>query len=508
MINQQIPNKKNLFFTRVSLGILLLSMIVLLRQVTYHDAGIYLSLFCMLLLPCAAFYLARTAYYRAPEIQPLNLQHSPPTPNQSAAADQMFAMSINDFDLTGKLQYLLHLTNPFCQLKSKAEYAIRLLSELMPDKVFFFYEIQDNRLRFVAGARQSARQVCELVPDGDSLIEELAAKIRGCLDLRTVKITGSFTDILDFSTGQSDKEGLMAPISLYGKFHGIIAALNAGSSPFSNHEKHLIRHFISGFAILLDNHSAFFGQTEEKEAAANRQIAQNLFSQQLPQFAPAIKGWDLAQFTSYASENAGDFHDFINLAGNKMMIIIGKASGSGLNAALFFTRLKVMIHCFSDQSQSPADLLNKLSVKMSSEATNDLFASVIALQIKAGERAATIAIAGQAAPLINRPRSGFVEIAGLHNGVPLGLFNQGVEPYENQSIQLLPGDGILLYTDGVIELPDRNGQNLNPEGLKLELDKISEQTADEILQRLTTGLFPVKGISSYEDYTLIYAKTE
>lgn len=508
MTNTQTPTK-SLLVTKILLAILTVSLIVLIRQLFFNDTVIWVSLLAMLALPSSAFLLARQHLNpQSKQVANTVLQENPEVKNYTAT-NLLYDQQISDSEQLAKIHYLLHLANPENDLRGKTSFAIKLLPELMPEKLFVFYAISENMLRYAGGSRKNSRQNCECIPEGDSLIEELAGKIRGCLDLRAVRLAGSFTDILDFTTSKSGKEGLLVPVSLHGQLYGIIASIAAGSDAFSLKEKQILQHFACGFALMLDNHNIFAGQTEEKEASANRRLAQSLFSRQLPAYAPAIKGWEMAQFTSYADEHAGDFHDYINLAGDRLLIILGKASGKGLDAALFFTRIKVMINCLVDQNLTPADLLNRLSTKLSSESTNDLFASVVALQVKAGEKRATIAIAGHAVPLINRPRSGFVELANLNNGVPLGLFNQGMEPYENQTIQLLPGDGILLYTDGVLELPEQNGQNINLEGLKLMLDKIPQQPAEVLLQSLTTSLFPVRNIrNSCEDYTLIYAKTE
>jgi serine phosphatase RsbU (regulator of sigma subunit) len=328
------------------------------------------------------------------------------------------------------------------------------------------------------------------------------------MDIRSIKISGSFTEQLEFSTAGSGKEGLLAPVSMHGNLHGILVCLSAATL-FTRTERMIIRHFAAAFAVLIDNHEIFTSQTEQKDIAAGHRLAKHLFSTQLPLFAPVINGWDIAQKTSYTEEHNGDFHDYISLPGNRLMIIAGKASGRGVGAAIFLTRLRAMISCIIETGTNPADLLNKLSQKISGESGNELFASMTAILVKSGERNIVTAIAGNCLPLINRPRSGFVEIPSLNSGVPLGLFNQGVEPYQNQNIQLLPGDGILIYTEGVNEIPYKGKQNLNIEELKQILEKFPEQDAEAVLQSLSDELMPVgSSFMSGDDCTLIYAKTE
>ncbi len=244
-------------------------------------------------------------------------------------------------------------------------------------------------------------------------------------------------------------------------------------------------------------------------AEAEGQLAHKLFAEILPTSTKSISGWDVAQLSGYNAEHSGDFHDYINLPGDRMLIIAGKTSAGGLKAALFLTRLRTMLSCMSESYASPADLLNRLSTRLVGEKSLDLFASMIMLQVRANDRSVTLAVAGHATPLINRPRSGYVEIPQLAAGVPMGLFNQGVEPYQNQVIHLLPGDGILIYTDGAIDFAGEQGSRLGCEDLKLLLDKMPEQYADDLLANLADQLIPENLKNRpLEDYTLIYASTE
>ena len=118
-------------------------------------------------------------------------------------------------------------------------------------------------------------------------------------------------------------------------------------------------------------------------------------------------------------------------------------------------------------------------------------------------------MAGNTLPIINRTRSGFAEIPELETGIPLGLFNQGTEPYKDQLINIMPGDGILLHTDGITDHPGKGRERVSNEDLKNILDKLPEQGADEMLNNL---IKEIKGKNSNElpeeDHSIIYLKAE
>jgi sigma-B regulation protein RsbU (phosphoserine phosphatase) len=169
-----------------------------------------------------------------------------------------------------------------------------------------------------------------------------------------------------------------------------------------------------------------------------------------------------------------------------------------------------MIRCFSEEIRDPADLLNKLSTRLGQDSKEDLFATILALQIKASEPEVKYANAGHASPIINRPRSGFAEIQEGEAGVPLGLFNSIPDPYANQTIHLLPGDGIFLYTDGITEPTESRPERLSTESMKRTLESLPELSAAETLENFTGQLFFDNNLLNEpaEDETGIYLKLE
>jgi len=503
-------SKSQRFRLKISLAIFMAGLIVSLRAMLYHDIGATLAVAALIMMLAAlavtVFMLTRPQSAAGTEPEE-TLTNSIASGNNPTA---IFPAAPAAGSLSAAwLQHFLHLLNPEKSLPDKVGLALQQLAEIVSEGTHLYFTIDDGNLHYVNGSRRDAQGKCVLIPSGDTLVEETDEKIRSCIDLRTVRRSESFYNHLPFATGNRNDGGMLLPVVFFNSLHGVLATLTTAPAFFTKERVDLLGSFCSGMALMLENHDLFHATAAARQNEAERLLAKSLLAEILPRSAAALRGWEIAQVVDYAPEHSGDFHAWINLPGEKLMIVIGKCSGQGLNTALFLTRFKTMVSCLIERCPSPADLLNQLSAFMNSENMHDLFATVAALVIKAAERTATLSLAGHPAPLINRTRSGYVEIPQVESGVPLGLFNKGVEPYKNQTIQLLPGDGILLYTEGVTEFPSGGRERFSLEDLRLMLDKLPEESANLMLANLSGQLQIVNsGRETAEDHTLIYAKSE
>lgn len=410
---------------------------------------------------------------------------------------------------SASIQHFLHLINPEQSLRKKIEGALAFISEIIQNQTILFFALNDSQPDFIAGTRSGAGRIIRHILPGDSLAEEIREKIIGFTDAKILRRNSIHIDPHSFAVGASDDRGLLIPVSFFNQPHGILAVISDKDSQRTAETRQLLVETARGLALMLENHDLFYSNAQLKQQQAEFQLAKSLFSDFLPDSSPAIRGWEIAHSARYSPEHSGDFHLYLNMPGNRMMILLGKCSGHGLKAAMFICRMQTMLNCFAESCNSPAELLNRLSSVMTSDQMHDLFATAAAVLIKAGDRSVSIALAGHAVPLINRSRSGYVEIPQLDPGVPLGLFNKGIDPYKNQNIQLLPGDGILLYTEGVTEFPTDGRERISLEELRQMLDRLPEQSAAVMLENLERQLKPVnQGQPPAEDHTLIYAKSE
>ena len=412
-------------------------------------------------------------------------------------------------EILSYLHYNLHLINPEKGLKEKVSFGLKILSEILKEPVFSCFACINKDLEFIAASKINSSNQQQSILDEDPLIKEISTKIKNLTDYDSLINSGGSSKAIEF-VNENQVKGLIFTIELYSKVYGILVEM--GKDKLSQMETRIIKEFCKGLSLVIENHQRFNKpqntETKTNKKKESEQILYNLYDYMFPASIPTIPGWEIAKYF-YPSANRADFMDILNINTDKYMILFGKCSGYGINAAIYINKLKLIIRCFIDNFQSPAKLLNKISNYLNSELMPDLFVDVTAITFSPIDNQITVTMAGNTLPIINRTRSGFAEIPELETGIPLGLFNQGTEPYKDQLINIMPGDGILLHTDGITDHPGKGHERVSNEDLKNILDKLPEQGAEDMLNNL---IKEIKGNNSNElpeeDHSIIYLKAE
>lgn len=154
---------------------------------------------------------------------------------------------------------------------------------------------------------------------------------------------------------------------------------------------------------------------------------------------------DVFAFSRPAREIGGDFYDVVEMADGSLAIVIGDVSGKGVAAALFMAMSKEMVRIELSNGKSPADALMSSNERICANNPEGMFVTAMIAVIDANG-AVTFANAGHLPPVRISEKASAVECSA---GCLLGLFDD-VE-IVNESIELAPGEALLLYTDGASE---------------------------------------------------------
>jgi serine phosphatase RsbU (regulator of sigma subunit) len=176
----------------------------------------------------------------------------------------------------------------------------------------------------------------------------------------------------------------------------------------------------------------------------------------LPQAAPEVPGYGFAFHHASATGVGGDFYDFLPLAGGRLALAIGEVAGKGVSAAVLMARVTSDIRYLSLQHPAPAALLNRINALLLESAPRGSFATMLYGVLDPPTRRLTIASAAHLAPIRVRPALGVAEEVELPRQFPLGALDD--TQYEEVTLQLDEGDLLVLYTDGVVDASDADGE--------------------------------------------------
>lgn len=202
-----------------------------------------------------------------------------------------------------------------------------------------------------------------------------------------------------------------------------------------------------------------------ERAALRREVLQAMQRMVLPETLPAIPGCDLASLYFPArqeEEVGGDFFDVfpVDAAQEVFGILIGDVVGKGKEAAEHTALLRYTARAYAGLNTGPADVLRRLNALLESQASLMGSASMFVGIYHAATGVLHYANAGHEPPLLARA-DGALELLSS-TGTLVGILADA--PYTQVETQLLPGDSLLLVTDGVTEARNAQGQFLDEAG--------------------------------------------
>ena len=205
-----------------------------------------------------------------------------------------------------------------------------------------------------------------------------------------------------------------------------------------------------------------------------------------------------------ARQVGGDLYDFFLVGEHRLYFAIGDVSGKGIPAALFMAVTKTLLKGSAQQGPDPAEVLMRVNRELCSDNESMMFATVFcgSLDLKSG--AITYANAGHNPPLLLR-RGAEPQALPFAVSGPLGCFDDMV--YTNQTLDLLPGDALLLYTDGVTEATDHEERLYSEERLYELARAVGPAEPEWVVDRVVASVNEFcAGAEQSDDITLLMVR--
>ncbi len=250
-------------------------------------------------------------------------------------------------------------------------------------------------------------------------------------------------------------------------------------------------------------------QREKQRLDDELRIAREIQKSLLPVRPPQMEGLSIADLCEPAREVGGDYYDFFELGPRQLGVLIADVSGKGTSAALYMAELKGLMLALSHTERSPRRLLMTVNHLLAEHLDNRSFITATYAVIDLDLMTLTYVRAGHT-PLIvvSGGRSDVLVPDGMVLGLRLpGATERFESLLEEQARPLLPGDVIVLYTDGITEAMNVEGDLFGDAALGRILSSGPRHDAAAIRERVVREVNTfVGGAEPHDDMTMVVIK--
>lgn len=243
---------------------------------------------------------------------------------------------------------------------------------------------------------------------------------------------------------------------------------------------------------------------EKEKLEAELRIARSIQQRLLPQSPPEVSGYEVAGSSVSAREVGGDYFDYLVFDPKTVGLAIGDVSGKGITAALLMANLQASLRAFAREPSGISDVLSQLNTHLHRTTSPEMYATFFYGILDSEGHVFSFANAGHNPPVLVRS-SGEVELLET-GGLPLGML-EGF-PYEEGKVEIAPGDVLVLYTDGVTEAENADGDQLGDERFKEAVVSWRSESAEAVKERILRAVEEfAAGHEQSDDLTLITLKS-
>jgi sigma-B regulation protein RsbU (phosphoserine phosphatase) len=236
-------------------------------------------------------------------------------------------------------------------------------------------------------------------------------------------------------------------------------------------------------------------EDEKRELDEALRIQRKLLPSSIPQF----DGCEIATQWRPASGVGGDCYDVIPFAPSRLALCIADVVGKGIPAALLMSNLQASVRAFASDAAPPAELCQQVNRILCGRIAEGRFISFFYCRIDTTLGVLCYSNAGHYMPIVIR-QDGSVE--RLHEGGPvLGVFTDA--SYQQGHAQIASGDRIVLFTDGVTEARNGNGEEFGEDRLLAAAVANRSCSAPALEARLSQCVAEFTGDVLQDDATLI-----
>src|SRR5215210_1520875 len=272
-------------------------------------------------------------------------------------------------------------------------------------------------------------------------------------------------------TFQGIRSVLAVPLGVGDRIFGMIYADSPlATSRFSEDHLKVLTTLGSVAAIRVENTRLLEEHLEQERFERELQLAREIQQRFQPSAPPPVAGYELQGISFPSYQIGGDYYDFILCADGRLVVALGDVSGKGTSAALLMSSLHAAVHAQVASCRPITETVGAVNRYLADNTPANRFVTLFYAELDPATGALSFVNAGHNPPLIAHGSDGTLEQLGA-GGLPLGILPD--YDYHEGRTQLNPGDVLVVYSDGVTETQ-------NPEGEEFGAMRLQEVVAQNI----------------------------
>lgn len=306
----------------------------------------------------------------------------------------------------------------------------------------------------------------------------------------------------------AEREGFVGaafvPLFQSGRAIGSLGVYCRRPHDFTDDEVRLLTLMGNQAAIAIEQARLHQQALDDQRLRRELEVASEIQSSFLPDTCPVLPGWSICGHYQAARQVGGDFYDFIPLPGGRIGVVIADVADKGMPAALFMALSRTLVRATSIDGRSPQRAILRANELILADSNTDMFVTLFYAALDPATGECRYVNAGHNPPLAYWARTGRVErLPG--RGMPLGMLE--TIRLEEQRAQFSPGDALLLYTDGLTESRNAEGEEFGEARLAAILAAGAAGNADDVRSAILKAYEEFTGgLPAFDDVTMVVLK--
>ncbi|REJ78435.1 MAG: FHA domain-containing protein [Acidobacteria bacterium] len=298
---------------------------------------------------------------------------------------------------------------------------------------------------------------------------------------------------------------LAVPLSVSDKdvFGIIYADSPTYENTFTEEHLNILTTLASVASIRVENATLTEERIERERMERELELATEIQQRFQPSAPPQMDSYELQGISFACYEIGGDYYDFIPRHNGNMLIALGDVSGKGTAAALLMSSLHAAIHAQTMARSALPDMVSAVNEYLASNTPSNRFITFFVGELDPESGEMIYINAGHNPPLVGRSDGGVEELAS--GGFPLGIM-PGAD-FEVGSIKLEEGEAIIVFSDGVSEAENNEGEEFGIDRLSAVVKKHISRSASGLRDKIESSLSAFTGTApANDDITLVIVK--